>query len=169
MRKKTLTIEIFDVDGVKIGDFLGMVRIDAKDLLYPSPHAQIMELTRNPALTKKKNNLVQGSVKFFVTRVFSEQSTRRWRLLRKYVKVAARHALKLQLLEDPDNVDKMVKLGMLCASTNGANVSMMRCAAVLLSIASERDYKGNGAFWKTLSAMHMRTWLSEGLRSEVSE
>jgi len=154
------------MDTGKIGAFLGMATMSAKELIYPHPHPQVLELQRNPVLGKKKNNLVQGSVKVIVSRIYSKQSARRWQMLRKHVKVAARKACKHALLRDPDDVEKIVKLGMLCAHDSNSNVQMIRCAAVLLSIAAKKGHKGSGAFWKALASTHLRTWLSEGLRSE---
>jgi len=87
-------------------------------------------------------------------------------MLRKHVKVAARVACRTYLEQDQDNVEKIAKLGMLCASSASSSPQTIRCAAVLLSIAAEKGYKGSGSFYKALANSHLRTWLSEGLRSE---
>jgi tetratricopeptide (TPR) repeat protein len=163
-REKNLTISVYDMDALVRGDFLGQVVISAKELMFPSPDTQVRKLERNPALGKKGNKLVQGSLRFAAHRLFSEANTRRWNLLRSQVKVAARTQYKEELIKDPENVEMLAKMGMLCSQ--GGTVNLARCAAVLLTIAADKGYPGDGKFWKSLASTHLRTWLAEGLRAE---
>ena len=166
-RNKNMTVSIYDMDAMSVGDFLGCVVISGKDIMFPSTDTQHRKLEPNPKLGKKGNKLVQGTFKYAITRLFSEANKRRWNLLRSQVKVAARQQFKEELIKNPDDVEKMVRMGMLCAqTTQGGTVNMVRCAAVLLTIAADKGYEGDGKFWRALAATHMRTWLAEGLRAE---
>ena len=166
-KRKKLTISIYDMDTLSIGEFLGQVEIDANDVMFPSPDAQVLKLERNPSLGKKGNKLVQGSLKFAIVRKFSEASARRWNLLRKQMKVAARDHFKDNLIADPHNIEKMVKMGLLCSqTTQGGTVNMVRCAAVLFQIAIDKGYQGDGRFWRAYAGSHLRTWLAEGISAE---
>ena len=166
-KDKKFTIAVYDMDITGIGDFLGQVELTGSDLLFPSSNVVIKELQQKPTLGKKGNKLVQGTIKYFIVRKLSEASARRWNLLRKQVTVAARHHFKEELIEDHNDVNKIVKMAMLCASSRqGGTVSMVRCACVLFSHALDKGYSGDGKFFKSLAECHMRTWLAEGIRAE---
>ncbi|GMH58109.1 hypothetical protein TL16_g02539 [Triparma laevis f. inornata] len=166
-RRKKMEVRIYDMDTLGLGEFLGQVEIDGGEIMFPNPDTVSKNLEKNPSLGKKGNKLVQGSMKYKIMRQFSEASARRWDLLRKQMKVAARDHFKADLIADPHNVTKMVKMGLLCSqTTQGGTVNMVRCAAVLFQIAIDKGHSGDGKFWKSYAECHMRTWLAEGISAE---
>ena len=57
-----VTLHAFDYDALGDDEFLGMLKLDPKQLENPTEERETFPLVRNPSLSKKKNSLVQGTL-----------------------------------------------------------------------------------------------------------
>ena len=167
-KKKKLDISVYDMDLTGIGAFLGRTVVLGSELMFPTPTAVVKDLEQKPSLGKRGNKNVQGTIKYSIRRQLGASTARLWRLLRMQVTVAARQFCKEELIKDPHDTEKIVKLGLLCAASKqgGRSPRITRCAVLLLSHAIHKGHLGDGRFWRCLAECHFVTWMSEGLRAE---
>ena len=90
-----------------------------------------------------------------------------WQKLRSNIREAAREYYRDQLLEEPRNVDMIVRMGFLCIdSSSNPNLGTTRASSVLLQKAANYGYDGDGLFWESLATQHLKSYKLAGLRSE---
>ena len=90
------------------------------------------------------------------------ENERRWRVLKKGLRPAARALAIQQVLLNDKDVTQIAMLGLLCTSDNVKSAGTERCACLLMQTAAEMGFDGNAVFWKKLARCHLSLWHGSG-------
>lgn len=87
-----------------------------------------------------------------------ENNERRWKVLKKGMRPAARALAIQQVLLNQQDTQQLATLGILCTSSSKTDTAAERCACLLMQRAADGGYKGDSKFWKRLAMCHMSLW-----------